>query len=358
MLAVIIAVPSACALLLAYVAFRYYSSGLEAQSYLFHLVGRVNPDARPRLGDAEDIAVFRAKIKNSLEVFSKIKTNERRVDVNNDVKLILYYPNGSDANAPSKARPVMAWIHGGGFISGTAEGDKLIVQGMADACDCIAVSVEYRLAPEHPFPAAPQDTILAVEWIHANIASYGGDAMRIVIGGESAGGNLAAATVIGIVDPSSASFSSLLQQRPAGLQSSIRGLILAAPCLDHGSYTESHFKYATTGLLSLTQMMWYWRLYLGDVDQGRVSSNPLACPLRLTPGQAAKFPPTKIVLAQQDILLDEGVLFGEKLKASGVRVDTVIYPGAIHGFFGKSFFGTCGVSSLQDAVQFFKEVTQ
>jgi acetyl esterase len=348
MLAPLWAIPSFFALLIAYIVLKYVSSGMEFRSYLFHLIGRLNEDARPRLNDADDIAAFREKIKNSIDMFSNIITNQRIINLNADVGIILYYPLSVDASAPNQRRPVMIWIHGGGFVSGSAHGDRIITQNFADGCDCIVASIDYRLAPEHPFPAAPQDTILAVEWIHDNIASYGGDPTKIVIGGESAGGNLAAATVLG-----------LIQSSRDTLLPAVRGLVLAAPCLDHGSYTTSHFKYATTGLLSLTQMLWYWRLYLGDNDQGGIcASNSLACPLRLRPEEAAKFPPTKIVLAQQDILFDEGVLFGEKLKASGVMVDTVVYPGAIHGHFGKSFFGNSGTSSLQDAIGFFKDVTK
>jgi acetyl esterase len=283
-----------------------------------------------------------------MDMFSNIETNQRNISINADVGVILYYPKGADVLASNQTRPVMIWIHGGGFISGSAHGDRIITQNFADGCDCIVASIDYRLAPENPFPAAPQDTMLALQWIYDNIASYAGDPTKLVIGGESAGGNLAAATVLGIVKSSQ-----------EGLLAAVRGLVLAAPCLDHGSYTGSHFKYATTGLLSLTQMLWYWRLYLGDNDQGGIcASNSLACPLRLSPDEAAKFPPTKIVLAQQDILFDEGMLFGDKLKASSVNVDTVVYPGAIHGHFGKPFFGNSGTSSLRDAMEFFKDVTK
>ncbi|CAM9094753.1 unnamed protein product, partial [Ectocarpus fasciculatus] len=218
--------------------------------------------------------------------------------------------------------PVLLWFHGGGFVEGSVAVEQKNTQKIANVTGYIVVSVEYRLAPEHEFPAAVHDGTRALQWLFLNIHSFGGDKSKVVIGGESAGGNLAASTIIGHIT----------QEGPR--EGHIIGYLGVYPCLDHGSYTESHFKHRhTSGFLTLSQMQWYWALYLGQ-DQSMKAQDIRACPARAPDHILRQFPKTFMVLAGQDVLLDEGVNFVQKLKDNNVKADYYTYEGTIHGFFG------------------------
>jgi acetyl esterase len=253
-----------------------------------------------------------------------------------DQFISLYIVRSTVLNSLTTDRPVLIWFHGGGFVEGHAELDLNLCQKLADISNYVVISVNYRLAPEHPFPAAPYDAIKSLFWILENIAEYGGNINKIVVGGESAGGNIATALVASYID-------SKVKNR---IQ--FKGLITVYPCLDHGVYTDSHFRYRNTnGMLSLIQMQWYWALYLGD-NQSVCGDDFRACPARTPNNILKQFPRTSIILAKYDVLLDEGIDFVNRLKENDVNADYTIYNDTIHGFFGRPIFGQSGIKAIEE----------
>jgi acetyl esterase len=238
------------------------------------------------------------------------------------------YIAGETINTPlTSLRPILIWFHGGGFVVGNYTNDDTICSKIVEYTDFIVVSVDYRLAPENKFPAGVNDAWDALRWTKHSIHKYGGDPSRIYISGESAGGNIATSVVALNLDK---------DRTPLDNRLEIKGLIIFSPCLDHGVYLDSHFRYSDTfALLTLRQMTYFWSLYLPD--QVRDAADYRACPMR-TPGHILRqFPPTTILMAKYDILLDEGLKFGALLKSLDVPVQTVVYNDSYHAFFTRGF---------------------
>ncbi|MDH3714406.1 MAG: alpha/beta hydrolase [Gammaproteobacteria bacterium] len=221
----------------------------------------------------------------------------------------LYRP--ADVEGPL---PVLVYYHGGGHVIGSIETHEAITRALANGASCLVASVDYRLAPESKFPAAAEDSFVALQWIAANAGKIGADATRIAVGGDSAGGNLAAVAT--------------LMAREAGEPALVLQL-LVYPVTDFACNTPSYATYASGfGSLQAPTMHWFRDHYLrGPGD---------AADWRAAPLQAARLddlPPACILLAQCDVLRDEGAAYAERLTAAGVPVEEVEYPGMIHGFF-------------------------
>lgn len=222
-------------------------------------------------------------------------------------------------------RPVLIWFHGGGFVIGNFTNEDTLCSKIVQYTDFIVLNVEYRLAPENPFPAAVNDAADVLQWTRLSIREYGGDPMRIYISGESAGGTIATSVTALNQDPA---FTNLADK------AEVKGLFILYPCLDHGVYLDSHFRYSTSfALLTLRQMQYFWSMYLSD--QAVDAADYRACPMRTPDDILQNFPRTLIVLAKHDILLDEGLKFGRRLEDSKVPVETVVYNNMHHGFFAK-----------------------
>jgi acetyl esterase len=174
------------------------------------------------------------------------------------------------------------------------------------------VNVDYRLAPEHPFPAALDDCWDVLTWLCDTADDLGVDGDRIGVAGSSSGGNLAAATA--------------LVARDRGAPRLAVQLLLY-PALDPRLDTDSFRRLGTGHLLDRSEMAWFWRCYLGP---GGDPTNPYAAPVRSS--DLAGLPPTVLVLPEYDPLRDEGLAYGDRLVAAGVPVDVVHAPGQIHGF--------------------------
>ena len=312
----------------------YATSGLEFQSFIFAKYSKLFlPDIRPA-NTTKALEISR----NVLQLVSTIQpgnVNSVMFDLGDGLSVSLFLPMDDTkefALAAAEA-PVLLWFHGGGFVEGSVAVEQKNTQKIANMTGYLVVSVDYRLAPEHEFPSAVQDGTRALHWLFQNIHSFGGDKNKVVVGGESAGGNLAASTIIGHIT----------EEGPEG---QIIGYLGVYPCLDHGSYTESHFTHRhTSGFLTLAQMQWYWALYLGK-DQSIKAQDIRACPARAPDHILRQFPKTFMVLAEHDILLDEGVNFIHRLKDNHVEADFYTYQGTIHGFFGRRMFGSSGPDSL------------
>ena len=207
------------------------------------------------------------------------------------------------------ARPVLIWIHGGGWVVGTAAESTVTCQRLAAGAGCIVVNVDYRLAPEHPFPAAPDDCTAVTRWVLGHAAELGGDPARVAIGGDSAGGNLGAVVaneVPGLV------FQLLVY--PA------TDLTFSSPSID-----ENGDGY----LLTKAAMEWFTGHYLCGGD----AKDPRCSPLHADDSVVAAAPPAHVITAEFDPLRDEGEAYAARLTEAGVATTMTRYGGQIHAFF-------------------------
>jgi len=210
--------------------------------------------------------------------------------------------------------PVLVYLHGGGWTICSIETHDPTCRELANGAGCVVVSVEYRLAPEHRFPAAPEDCYAALGWVARHAASLGGDPARIAMGGDSAGGNLTAAV-------------SLMARDRGGPR--LVHQLLVYPVTDHAFDTDSYRENAEGWLLTRETMQSFWGHYLGREEDGR---HPYASPLRAP--DLAGLPPAHVITAEYDPLRDEGEAYARRLAAAGVPVVQRRYDGMIHGFFG------------------------
>jgi acetyl esterase len=216
--------------------------------------------------------------------------------------------------SPDPGLPVLVVFHGGGWVIGTAEQFDGIARQLANASDAIVVSVDYRLAPEHPFPAPLDDCWRAVQWTAAHAAEFGGDPARLAVGGDSAGGNLAAVCA--------------LRARDAGLPIALQVLIY--PVCDCDFTTGSYGDNAEGYFLEREEMEWFFDCYTAGGKHD--PADPSISPMRAN--DLAGVAPALVLTAEFDPLRDEGEAYAAKLRAAGVDVETMRYEGMIHGFFG------------------------
>lgn len=217
----------------------------------------------------------------------------------------------------ARPMPALLYFHGGGFTIGSVETHDRICRMLAADGQCLVFSVDYRLAPEHPFPAAVDDAFDSLHWLLAEAGSLGVDPARIAVGGDSAGGTLAAATAI--------------HARDRGIALALQLLIY--PGTAGGQHTESHRRLARGYLLDAEVIRWFLGNYLrSDIDRDDWRFAPLMAP------SLARVAPAWIALAEFDPLVDEGLDYAERLRTAGVPVDCVVYEGMIHAFFQHAGF--------------------
>ena len=232
--------------------------------------------------------------------------------------------------------PVLLWIHGGGWTFGSVEGSEPLCRHLASLGECIVVSVEYRLAPEFPFPAPLDDCVAAFRWIRSNIGTFGGDSERVAVGGDSAGGNLAVGVTRTLMNS---------REEPPSCQ------ILAYPALGWEPEVESREAFADGPILTSTDVEWFMSLYAGT---GAHRRDELAFPSRSA--TFVNFPETLIILAAVDVLRDEGMAFADRLVSDGVAAQARVYPGVFHGFFTEVDFLARAKTAVTDATEFLRAV--
>jgi acetyl esterase len=208
--------------------------------------------------------------------------------------------------------PVLVWYHGGGWVIGSLDGSDYTCRLLTNASGAAVVSVDYRLAPEHRFPAAADDCFAATKWVVDHAVELGIDGSRLAVGGDSAGGNLAAVV-------------SQMAKKSGG--PAIRLQLLVYPVTDYSFATPSYAENADGYLLTRESMEWFWSHYLGDHD----GSHPKASPIRES--DLSGLPAAIVVTAQYDPLRDEGEAYAKRLRQSRVKVEAKRYDGQIHGFF-------------------------
>jgi acetyl esterase len=225
------------------------------------------------------------------------------------IPLRFYRGKGARKDRP---QPALVFFHGGGWVIGDLESHDQVCRALANAAGCVVVAVDYRLAPEHKFPAAVEDAIAATRWIADNADSLGIDASRLAVAGDSAGGNLAAVVALDARDRGGP---------PLKLQ------VLIYPGTDMGLERPSHFEHADQLPLRRPTMQWFVNHYLRDESD---KADWRASPLR-----AARFgglPPTLVVTAAFDPLRDEGEAYAKALADAGIAVSYECFAGQIHGF--------------------------
>jgi acetyl esterase len=222
-----------------------------------------------------------------------------------DIPVRIYTPNGEGPY------PVLIYSHGGGWVFGDLDSADNLCRHLSKHAGIVVVSVGYRLAPEHKYPSAFRDVIESIKWTFRNRERLKGDIKRIAVGGESSGGNLAAAAAIYF--RGSEEYKLFLQ-------------VLITPVMDYNfdtlSYRENH-----TYNLTNEKMKWFWGHYLNDPSEG---SEVYVSPLRVHTMES--LPNTLLVTAEFDPLREEGLAFGERLKKAGINVELLHYEDMVHSF--------------------------
>jgi acetyl esterase len=233
---------------------------------------------------------------------------ERSIDgPGGPLRLRIYAPPGSGPF------PAMIFFHGSGFVLCSLDTHDGMCRNLATGIGCVVVSVDYRLAPEHKFPHGPDDCLAATRWAAANAAGLGIDPARIMVSGDSAGGNMAAVTALRLRD----------EGGPA-----LCGQMLLYPVTDyHTPGTPSYVENANGYGLTRATMEWFWGHYLADAAE---AAHPHASPLRAP--DLSGLPPAYVLSAEYDPLRDEAELYGARLQAAGVPAEIVRAAGMNHGF--------------------------
>jgi acetyl esterase len=225
-----------------------------------------------------------------------------------EIPLRVYTPR-----KPSGPFPVLVWLHGGGHVVGSVAGYDAICRSLALQADCIVVSVHYRLAPEHRFPAGVEDSFAALTWVGHHASELGADPGRIAIGGDSAGGNLAAVCAILARD---AGFPRLVFQ------------LLVYPRTAPDEESPSHHEFAEGYVLTRKTIFWFHDHYRSsEEDRKDFRYAPLIC------DDLSSLPPALIIVGEYDPLRDEGIAYAERLKREGNTVELANYSGMVHAFF-------------------------
>ncbi|HEY8122256.1 MAG TPA: alpha/beta hydrolase [Myxococcota bacterium] len=246
-----------------------------------------------------------------------------------EIPIRVYQPHGAGV------KPVLVYLHGGGWVIGTLDSYDATARELAEGAGCVVVSVDYRLAPEHRYPAAPDDCHAAVKWVAANAASLGADAKRLAVGGDSAGGNQSAVVSQMARD----------QGGPA-----IRFQLLIYPVTDADFTRRSYVDNANGYLLTADAMRWFWDHYVANPAQ---RAEPYASPLRAA--DLSGLPPAWVCTAEFDPLRDEGEAYAKRLQQAGVSTSLTRFDGLIHGFISMGLVAPAAQQAVDEAVAALKK---
>jgi acetyl esterase len=263
--------------------------------------------------DEERARVVRERMVRALESRTSIpglpnKVETREVEIASGLGARLYLPPGS-----AGPLPVLIYLHGGGWVAGSVATHDPFCRLLSNASGVILVSVEYRLAPEHPYPATVEDTLAAAYWARGHASDWGGDPRQLALGGDSAGANLAAVAANRLcVMPEWQVLRALMLLYP----------VTDSPDAGHPSYTENATGYG----LEASAMRWFWQQYAPGVSPTDVDASPMQ--LRNVPA----LPPVLVATAEYDVLRDDGLAYAEKLETAGVAVTRLDAPDMHHNF--------------------------
>lgn len=245
-----------------------------------------------------------------------------------DLRARVYRPEG---DGPF---PTVVFFHGGGWVIGDLDTHDNMAREVCRGARAVVVAVDYRLAPEHPFPAAALDAVASARWVAKSLEEFGGD-QRLALAGDSAGGNLAAVVAQALRDDGTP----------------LVGQLLIYPAVDAEGEYPSRVENAKGYFLEKDTMDWFYGHYAGAWDDARDA--------RLSPLHGADLsglPPAVVVTAEYDPLRDEGEAYGRALEAAGVRADVRRYDGMIHGFFDMGPFSPGAQAAIEDSCARFGEL--
>jgi acetyl esterase/lipase len=225
------------------------------------------------------------------------------------VRVRVYRPN----EQPNKL-PALYWIHGGGYVMGNIEQDDRLMKQLVKRIGCVAVSVDYRLAPENPFPAPVEDCYSGLKWLFAHAGELGVDPSRIAIGGASGGGGLCAGLAL------------MARDRK---EVKVAFQLLIYPMIDDRNATPASYAITDPRMWNRESNRLGWKAYLGR-DGGGEGVSPYAAASRAT--DLTNLPPAYIPVGALDLFVDENIEYAQRLVQAGVPTELHVYPGAFHGF--------------------------
>jgi acetyl esterase len=275
----------------------------------------------------EELTVEQARIRGGSVAVASVPFEEvaatRDIVVNADPTITarLYRPAAGRL-------PLLVYFHGGGWVVGSVALSDNFCRALANASGCAILSVEYRLAPEHRYPAAADDAYAATRWASEHAHELGVDPGRLAVGGSSAGGNLAAVV-------------SLMALEGGGPRISLQWLHV--PVIDHDFTRDSYRAHAKGRGLTRAGMEWFWDHYAPDVAR---RAEPFASPIRAK--DLRGLPQAIFVVAECDPLRDEGAAYAERLRQAGVPVTYIEYPGMVHAFMGWSSVVPTGARAFKE----------
>ena len=278
---------------------------------------KIHPDLKPIFAEIPAIDFTDLEVIRSMPLFEPAPRSERvaitHLDIPGpegapDVPVRIYEPAEK-----SGLLPALLWIHGGGYILGTYDQDDGLCQRFVETANCVVVSVEYRLAPEHPFPAPVEDCYAALQWLAESAKDLGVDDTRIAIGGASAGGGLTAGLALLARDRGG---PNICFQMPL------------YPMIDDQNTTPSSHEITDNRVWNRSANVAAWRMYLGEDATGDVS--PYAAASRAK--DLSGLPPVYTCVGELDVFRDETIDYVQRLLQAGVPVEFHIYPGCFHAF--------------------------
>lgn len=228
--------------------------------------------------------------------------------------------------------PVLVWLHGGGWVIGSAAEALPVARDLAAASGCVVLDVDYRLAPEHRFPAALDDATAVTRWVRGHAGEVGGDPRRVAVGGDSAGGNLAA----------------VVAQRVAGLAAQV----LVYPVTDATWSQPSVAELADGYLLTADMLRWFGEQYLGGADP----TDPAVSPLTADRCSLAGTCPALVLTAEYDPLRDQGEAYADRLREAGVPTVAHRYDGQLHGFLSAGPAMPAGRRAVEEIGRHLRDV--
>lgn len=218
----------------------------------------------------------------------------------------VYHPD------PGSVRPLVVYLHGGGFVAGSVAAADRPCRGLAAASDCVVVSVEYRLAPENPYPAPVQDAVAALRWLSRHAEELGGDPQRMILVADSAGAAIGATA------------AHLLREADPSLAAQV--LIYPTLVPARGNHSDSMTQNGEGYLMTRSALEWFWDHYLAAPADAGAAAPLLADDL-------AGMPPTTVIVAEFDPLRDEGLAYARRLQEANVTTEVQVVAGALHGFW-------------------------
>lgn len=297
------------------------------------LLARVNAQPAPplhALSVAEHRAQTVAQAKGGGPLPSVAAISERTIPgPAGDVPITVYRPPGAGPF------PLLLFFPGGGFVLSSLPHHDQLCRSFCQGAGCVVVAVDYRLAPEAPFPAAPNDCLAATRWVAQHAADLSADAAQIAVAGDSSGGALAAVTA--------------LRCRDEGGPPLVAQLLLCPLTAYPTPPTPSGLAYAQGYLMTRPRLLWYLQQYVSESAAAHPYAFPLAAP------DLRDLPPALVITAEYDILRDEGERYAARLRAAGVSTTRTRYPGMIHGFFAMPGLLDQAQQAIDESVAWLKE---